>query len=720
MSKDRKLVSSGALVLAALIAPAALAQENQPLPEIVVTESMDRGQLVELEAVGPRSPEPDAVGLLSRAPGGAFNNNGPLSGQSQYRGLFGPRMNVRVDGMYISSGGPNWMDPPLHYLPAGLIDELSLARGIAGVGTGPGIGGFVTGRTKAAQFATSTSLEMTGDATATFRSNDGTSVSTMLGAANQRHRMHVLGSTEQGDDLKSGDGTIAGTEHDRVVYGGGYGFQQGAHEIYLQYHHTDTGLTGTPSLPLDIALFDSDRYGVSYNGEIGAVRTTAGVYGSSIEHQMSNFQLRMAPDFSGLPLPPFVDDDKRLVDAESESAGFHASFAFDAGAGEVTLGVDGHFATHDAAVSDPDVPPFFVINFNDAKRDELGAFVEWSRPIAEDWQLDLGLRYLDVSMDADVVDAQPAQLADSGMFGPGTPPFAVRILRDRFNAADRKQSDGNVDWTISATKEFNEEWTVGFGIARKTRSASYIERYLWIPLEINAGLGDFNNYVGQIDLDPEVSHQFELSVGWQGDDAYFLPQVFYRRVDDYIQGVAVTDPVVIAVSGNAAGDPTPLTFANVDAELYGMDVAFGAKLGGPWRTAGAASWVRGKRRDIGDNLYRIAPANVRISLIHARGDWNLGAELVAFARGDKLSRTIVLNEPRSSNEATPGYGIVNLFGQWQNDRGLGLSLGVENLFDKHYTNHLSGFNRNMGSSVAVGDRVPGVGLNFFGKVEYRW
>lgn len=721
MSKDRKLYSLGALALASLLANVALAQESQQaLPEIVVTESMDRGQLVELDAVGPRSPEPDAAGLLSRAPGGAFNNNGPLSGQSQYRGLFGPRMNVRVDGMYINSGGPNWMDPPLHYLPAGLIDELSLARGIANVGTGSGIGGFVTGRTKSAQFRDSGSMEMTGDATATFRSNDGTSLSAVLGAANQRHRVHVLGSTEQGDDLESGDGTIAATEHDRVVYGAGYGLRQGPHALYFQYHHTDTGPSGTPSLPLDIGFFDSDRFGVAYNGEVGAVRTEAGVYGSKIEHQMRNFELRMAPDFSTLPLAPFVDDDKRRVDAESDGAGFYTSFAFAAGNGELTLGIDGHFATHDAVVTDPDVPPFFVTNFNDAQRDELGAFVEWSRPLAADWQLDLGLRYQDVSMDADVVDALPAQLADSGMFGPGTPPFAVKVLRDRFNDADREQNDGNVDWTINATRQINNEWRVGFGVARKTRSPSYIERYLWAPLEVNAGLGDFNNYVGQIDLDPEVSHQLEFSVGWQGDDAYLLPQVFYRRVDDFIQGTAATDPIVIAVSGNANGDPTPLMFANVDAELYGVDVAFGTELAGPWRTAGTASWVRGKRRDIGDNLYRIAPANVRLSLIHTRGDWNFGAELLAFARGDKLSRTIVLDEPRSSNSKTPGYGIINLFGQWQSEKGLGVSLGVENLFDRQYINHLSGFNRIMGSSVSVGDRVPGVGISFFGKVEYRW
>ena len=48
----------------------------------------------------------------------------------------------------------------------------------------------------------------------------------------------------------------------------------------------------------------------------------------------------------------------------------------------------------------------------------------------------------------------------------------------------------------------------------KTRAPSYIERYLWIPLNVNAGLGDGNNYIGNIDLDPEWSNQFELGLDW--------------------------------------------------------------------------------------------------------------------------------------------------------------------------------------------------------------
>lgn len=53
----------------------------------------------------------DVSQLMARVPGGAANANGPLTGQIQYRGMTGPRVNVRVDGMLIHGGGPNWMAP---------------------------------------------------------------------------------------------------------------------------------------------------------------------------------------------------------------------------------------------------------------------------------------------------------------------------------------------------------------------------------------------------------------------------------------------------------------------------------------------------------------------------------------------------------------------------------------------------------------------------------
>jgi iron complex outermembrane receptor protein len=58
------------------------------------------------------------------------SRNGPLTGIAQYRGMFGQRVNTLVDGMHISTGGPNGMDPPLSFIPRSQLDSLTVVRGL--------------------------------------------------------------------------------------------------------------------------------------------------------------------------------------------------------------------------------------------------------------------------------------------------------------------------------------------------------------------------------------------------------------------------------------------------------------------------------------------------------------------------------------------------------------------------------------------------------------
>lgn len=706
------------LFAAACLLAAGLASAEMPEITVIGTNQRDAGTNITPGVSA--APTPDSMDIITRMPGANVNRNGPLSGQAQYRGLFGPRLNVRVDDMQVTPGGLNWMDSPMHYLPPGLTNTVTMTRGIAPVSSGPGLGGLIEARTKQIDFTSEPGFGPAGDVTASAMTNDGYALSGIFGLANRAHRFQVLGSREDGDDTEFGGGTIGGTSYERDTYGAAYGARWENSELSLEYSHTDTGLTGTPALPLDIDFFDTDRFNLGLSTRWRDVDWSGRVFVTDVQHAMNNYQLRDAPDFSSLPLPPFQGDERRFVNVDSEAVGFTLKAAFEALGGEVSLGADGNFEEHSGTVRDPDVPVFFVENFRNASQDNLGLFAQWVGEVATGWNLEAGLRYQRTGSDADPVQAQPAQLCDSGAQPPGSPPCAVAALRDRFNAADRQLDDNNLDVVLKLDYALAEDLTLGLGYARKTRAPSYIERYLWIPLEVNSGLGDLNNYVGNLDLDSEVSNQFELSLEWRFERGYLSPRVFYRKVDDYIQGTASTDPVVIGVSGNANGDPTPLVFTNTDATLYGLDLVFRYQLAARYRLDGTLNYVRGENDTLNDDLYRIAPLNGRLALTYDRELWSVTVEAVAAAEQDRISRTIVLDEPRSSNAPTAGYGIVNLYTQWQTPVGVNLQLGVENLFDKDYTNHLAGFNRVTPSDVPLGVRLPGAGLNAFLRLNYAW
>ncbi len=691
--------------------------------EVVV---IGRQQFLETEFTARRAgANVDAAKLMNQVPGGAAANNGPLTGQIQYRGMFGPRMNVRIDGMLINGGGPNWMAPPLHHIPAGLMEELVVEQGIASITTGGGIGGAATAYWKRPDYNSGSGWKFNGDTEAAFSGvDDGTSLAGVFGVSTNSQRIYVMGSADDGDDYESARGSVDATQYSRDVFGLGYGFRSGVHEFELNLHKLETEDTGTPSLPMDIDWFDTKVWNATYSTEIGSVALSIQVYGSDIDHGMSNSLLRPTPNFSNLPLPPFIGDDNRSVLATSEESGFKVSLDWAVGSGTIVAGIEGKDAEHDTTVYDPDFAPFFVNNFNGADVENIAVFGQWSSLVGARGYLEAGFRSESVDMSAGTVDAFPARLVDMNpaMWPMGTPPRAVWMLREGFNAAARSQSDDNLDWVVKGRYQATDNLVIEIGFAQKMRSPLYQERYLWIPLEANAGLGDGNNYVGNPALDPEKSRQIELGFDWEVGDFYFSPRFFRRNVDDYIQGIPASNMAVIGVSANANGDPTPLTFANTEAQFDGVDLTFGSRINANWRFEGIASTVDGKRKDISDNLYRIAPTSARLALFYERNGFNAKIEQVFVAKQDELSRTNTFDplNPNNSFVETDGYALTNVFLTWVINDGLTITTGAENLFDENYTDHLTGFNRVIGSEVPVGSRMPGHGVNLFGRLQYKW
>ncbi len=711
-----------ALLLSLLAASGSLFAQDEEIEEIRV---VGRQEFLETQFNARRTDSgADSALLINRVPGGGANRNGPLTGQIQYRGMFGPRINVRIDGMLIHGGGPNWMAPPLHHIPSALMEDLVVEQGIASIATGGGIGGAATASWKRPAFSDG-GWEWRGDSELSAASAAGsTSGSLIFGGGNANHRLYGIGNLDQGDDYESAAGEVAATRYKRTIYGLGYGFRSGAHEVLVDAHRIETEDSGTPALPMDIDWFDTDTFNFRYNGQLGDLGVEFGAYRSDIEHGMSNFLLRPTPDFSSLPLPPFAGADKRFAFAASEESGFRLVFDLDVGPGLLELGAEGKYGEHDARVSDPDFAPFFVDNFADAASDSKSAFAQWSATFNDDWHIEFGGRIERVEMSAGDVDAFPARLADMNpaMWGMGTPPRAVWMLRESLNSRDREQADDNRDLVAKARYRLMPNLVVEAGYGRKSRSPLYQERYLWIPLEINAGLGDGNNYVGNPDLRPETSDQFELGLDWSSGGNWFSLRFFMRDVDDYIQGVPASDMAAISVSRNANGDPTPLMFANTEAKFRGVDLSFGFALDSRWRIEGMASSINAERGDISDYLYRINPDNARVSLLYETGGFSARIEQVVVLKQDKISHTNTFDPMNPGNNANPtdGYNLTNVYLNWLAGQGTSFTVGAENLFDADYIDHLSGFNRVAAGVVPVGSRMYGQGVNLFGRVQFQW
>ncbi|MDA8794728.1 TonB-dependent receptor [Gammaproteobacteria bacterium] len=701
-----------ALAIATPLAGQTFAQERQRIEEITVVGVRDTHTVIVDDTL---VATPDTAQLLRKMPGANVNKNGELTGIAQYRGMFGDRIQVSVDGAQINGAGPNAMDAPLHYAPVAILESLTINRGIVPVSKGQEtIGGYVEANTYAGDFGTTKGFEFSGRAYAGAQSvNSGDVLSGFFSVANDTHIFRGFVMQERADDLEFPDGNITPSEYERERFDLGYSFVTGAHEFSIDFARNNTKDAGTASLPMDILSIDSDLFRSRYTFSASEGVFTVELSASDNEHWMTNYHLRRPPQTAASTADPMRF---RRNWAVSENYGFALKYEQFADNGNWLYGIDGHFAEHRSIITNPNSTPFYISNFNDVNRDIIGAFVERQISLNARTGLETGIRVNHVSMDSVPVSAN---LNPMNMMM-GMPVMMNNLagsLSTQFNNDNVAQTDTNVDAFVRLSYQTDGDATWYIGAARKTRSPSYQERYLWIPLEATGGLADGKTYIGNPNLNPEVAHEIELGLDLENSRYGIYPRIFYKRVSDYIQGTPSTNVTANnfaqMMANMGMGMPNPLQFTNVEARFYGLDIDSNFSINDKITLRAILNIVRADRRDINDNLYRVSPDNVLVALDYRGNGWTGSIESVTYADQNRIAIT-------NSELKTEGYSLVNVMARSSLADGVEVSIGAENLLDESYLDHLAAYNRAYNPDIASRARMPGLGRNFYARVMWNF
>lgn len=688
------------------------ANAAEDIIEIVITAVKNTSDLITEETLVAPS---DTAQLLKLMPGANLNKNGELTGIAQYRGMYGGRINVSINGSQISSGGPNAMDAPLHYAPVAILESLTVHRGISPVSIGQEtIGGSMEALTYRGSFGNSENFDYNGRVYTGLQSvNSGNVSSATFSLANESHLFRTSLMSENADNTEFAKGKILPSEFQRQRLDLGYGFQNNRHEFDVNYTVNKTGDAGTAALPMDIESIDSKLLHLGHRWEGDSFNIVSSLSYNDIEHWMSNYHLRQPPQ-DNMAGPGTVR--YRQSFAGSENYGFTLKIEQPIDTGLRRFGLDGHFSKHNADISNPNAMMFGISNFNQARRDIIGLFAEQELKLGDRSGLEMGVRVNQVAMDSGLVNAN---LNPMGL-GAGMPVMMnsmAAMLADGFNAQQLKQEDTNLDWFARLSVEASSNTIWYLGAARKMRAPSYQERYLWLPLEATGGLADGITYIGNVALNSEISHELEAGFDYTRRGFTFYPRVFYKNIDDYIQGTPAENTTAsqfaMMMANMGMGSANPLQFNNVDAKLYGLDLESHYQIMEQFSVQANLSLVRGERRDINDNLYRIAPDNLLLAFNWSAANWTVSLENISYAAQDSVSVT-------NRELTTGGYSLLNLNTRFYPNKNMEVGLGINNLLDRNYQDHLAGYNRAVNPDIALRGRLPGVGQNIYGRLIWQF
>jgi len=636
----------------------------------------------------------DTAAALRDIPGASVNRNGLITGIAQYRGMYGDRVAVDIDQLGVISGGPNAMDTPLSYMSPMMTEELIVSRGIARVSLAPeSIGGHISTRTSRGEFG-GDSFRVSGMLGTRFSSNGDISTSAArLTLANKSHRYSAVTEFDDGNDIESPEGRIRPSRLSRDRYDLSYSFSDGDRHVLVYAGKLDTGSTGTPALPMDIVFIDTELFGTEFDVDISTSTTINGRLSyNDVAHVMDNHSLRQAP------MPGM----RRLNTTSGSGSQFYLAGDMDKGEWGLLFGIDGIAAEHESVITNPVNEMFQVNNFIDVERDVLGMFAEWTTHIMNG-ELEVGLRYNRVDTNAGDVTA----MGMMGMMGAN-----VSLLAADFNAANRDLNWSTFDGVIKFRRTLSGRAEWNFEIGSKSRAPSYQELYLWLPLQATGGLADGRTYIGNLELKEEHSDEVVLGVSARMDRFTLSPQIFYRRIDDYIQGIPSTNVLANAVSTMMTGRE-PLQFENVDAEIWGFDAAWSYELTESFLLDGIVSSARGRRTDVQDDLYRLSPVNASVGLTYNNDAWSLKTEIVGYADQEKVSSY-------NDETETPGYWLANLGFTWNPLSSLRVEARIDNLLDESYQDHVTGINRARNSDIPVGARLFGAERTIIGGLIYSF
>lgn len=628
------------------------------LPPLVITGASHHSPLtVVTDPKQPRQPMPasDGADYLKTIPGFNAIRNGGANGDPLFRGMFGSRLNILMDGGQMLGACPNRMDAPTSYLSPENFDQLTVIKGPQSVLWGPG------GSAATILFERDTEPfnELGGrvDGSILAGSNGRFDRRIDATAGGRQGYLRVLANKAQADDYQDGNGDTVPSRWDKwnsdvllgwtpdddslIELSGGRGDGEA--------RYAGRGMDGSQFLRESLGLrFKKDNIGELFSALEGQV------YYNYADHVMDNFSLR-TPSGSGMMANPLASNvDRRTLGGRLVGTWNWQDV-------ELKSGLDGQRNEHRKRASSFNMMNSAYTDYDqfawdkDAVSHNYGLFGELT------WNVTRGQRWIaGARLDrASVKDYR--QTLGSGMTLRANP------------TADETRSDTLPSGFLRYEQDLaGVPATVYVGLGHTQRFPDYWELF-------SASPGPVGFVQPMESLVPEKTTQLDFGAHYRRDKLDAWASAYVGQVRDYI---------LFSYGPGMMPGHTRSQASNIDARIMGGELGASYRLDSNWKTDASLAYAWGKNSSDDRPLAQTPPLEARFGLGYERSDWSAGAlwRLVAAQnRVDQGKGNVVGKDFGKSG----GFAVFSLNGAYRISASVKLSAGVDNLFDRDYGEHLN-------------------------------
>lgn len=664
-----------AAICVACYSSTVLANEAMPvqtMAPIVVTSATGNdanGLIVRADPKQPIQPIPASDGadyLQSIVGFSSVNSGAGTNGDVTFRGMFGSRIKILTDGTENLGACPSRMDSPTSYISPESYDRISVIKGPQTVQyANTGSAATVIFERSPEQFDEDHLYR--GQASVLMGSFGRLDHNVEVAAGDEQKYIRLNTNRSVANSYQDGNGNTVPSDWERWNADLALGWTPDENTWVELTGGKADGEAVYAGRMMDGSKFARESLGlrVEKRDVSDVIHKVEGQINYNYnDHVMDNYSLR---DFKPTRMMP----NEAATNVARKTLNARVAMTSEWDKVKLISGVDTQNNEHSIRKTTDGVSYQNLPRMTDMEFQSIGAFGELTYDLGNDNQFVTGLRLDQVDVDAVQSNQSRQQLLPSGFL--------------RFENIHPEHEDGKT--------------YIGLGYVE--RMPDYWE--LFSPKSGNGNTNTFKNINTEktLQLDVGYQHSHGKSNSWAS--------AYAGLINDYV----ITTYKPTGMMGMLEAHSR-----NVDATIAGAEAGIGYQLTDAIQADVSAMYAWGENTTNNTPLPQIAPLEARVNLRYIQDKYNFGLLWRVVDGQNRISK----NEGNIVGydlQPSAGFSTLSLNGTYNLAEDIDLSVGIDNVLDKTYTEHLNKMG-NAGVGLAANEQFNNMGRNYWARISMKF